>query len=136
MICAMFGNMVDLYAEGRLAGFQAKWMEKHAASCPGCAAELAAWKRMSAGLRDNPVPQLPANLKEMLRGALAGKEPGETEAVQELPVFAFPGGGWAPSMALAAGLIALVLSSSISAIGPGIQSQSYPDTPASQAPRG
>jgi len=136
MICAMFMNMVDLYAEGRLAGFQARWMERHTAACPACAAELAAWKRMLAGLRDIPVPQVPANLKEMLRGALARKEPEEAEPEEELPGLVLPGRSWEPSMALAAGLLALALSSSISAIGPGIPSQGYPDEAAGHAPRG
>lgn len=136
MICAMFRNMVDLYVEGRLAGFQARWLERHAAVCPDCAAELAVWKRMSVGLRDIPVPQVPSNLKEMLRGALTRKRQEETEPEEEIPGFAFPGRSWEPSMALAAGLVALVLSSSISAIGPGIPSQGYPDETVYHAPRG
>lgn len=136
MICAMFRNMVDLHVEGRLAGFQARWMEQHAAACPDCAAELAAWKRMSAGLRDIPVPRVPPNLKETLRGALTRKEPEEMEPEEEIPGFAFPGRSWEPSIALAAGLAALALSSSISAIGPGIPSQGYPDETGYHAPRG
>ena len=136
MICAMFRNMVDLYVEGRLAGFQAGWMERHAAACPDCAAELAAWQRMSAVLRDIPVPRVPPNLKEMLRGALTRKEPEAAEPAEEISGFAFPGRSREPSMALAAGLLALVLSSSISAIGPWIQSQDYPDETVRHAPRG
>ncbi|OGW80353.1 MAG: hypothetical protein A2Z83_03130 [Omnitrophica bacterium GWA2_52_8] len=136
MICAIFRNMVDLYVEGRLTGFQAQWMERHAAACPACAAELAAWKRMSAGLREIPVPPVPPNLKEMLRGALKRKEPEETEPAEEALGVAFPGWSWEPSMALAAGLVALALSSSISAIGPGIPSQGYPDQTVYRAPRG
>jgi anti-sigma factor RsiW len=135
MICAIFRNMADLYAEGRLAGFQAKWMERHAAACPACAAELAAWKRQFAGLTGLPVPQAPANFKEMLRGALAAKAPLETEPAEELPGLVLPSRRWEPSMALAAGLLVLALSSSISAIGPGIPSQGYPDETVS-TPRG
>ena len=136
MICAIFRNMADLYAEGRLAGFQKRWMERHAAACPACTAELAAWKRMLAGLRDIPVPQVPSNLKEMLRSALVGRVLEETEPAEEISGFIFPGRSWEPSMALAAGLVALALSSSISAIGPGIPSQGYPDQTVYRAPRG
>lgn len=136
MICAIFGNMVDLYAEGRLAGFQARWMEKHAAGCPKCAAELAAWKRLSSGLREIPVNQAPLNLKEMLRGALKREKPEGTEPAEEDLGVAFPGWSLEPSMALAAGLVALALSSSISAIGPGVPSQGYPDQTVRHAPRG
>jgi len=134
MICAIFRNMADLYAEGRLAGSQARWMERHAAGCPACAAELAAWKRMLAGLRGIPVPRAPQNLKEMIRASLTRK-PEAPEAVEEIAGYVLPGRRWEPSMALAAGLLALALSSTISAIGPGIPSQGYPDEAASQAPR-
>ncbi len=136
MICAIFRNMVDLYAEGRLAGFQARWMEQHAAGCPKCAAELAAWKRLSSGLREIPVPQAPLNLKEMLRGALKREKPEGTEPAEEDLGAAFPGWSREPSMALAAGLVALALSSSISAIGPGVPSQGYPDQTVRHAQRG
>ncbi len=135
MICAIFRNMVDLYVEDRLAGFQARWMEQHAAACPACAAELAAWKQLLAELRDIPVPQVPPNLKEILRGALAS-EPEAPEPAEEITGYALPGRSWEPSMALAAGLLALALSSSISAIGPGIPSQGYPDETVPYAQRG
>lgn len=136
MICAMFRNMVDLYAEGRLAGFQAEWMERHTASCPRCAAELAAWKRMFAQLSAIPSPQAPSDLKEMLRAALAGGSEEEARSLEEEALVIPHGRAWEPSMALAAGLLALALSSSISAIGPGVQSQGYPDKTVSHVPRG
>lgn len=136
MSCAIFRNMMDLYAEGRLAGFQARWMERHAAACPRCAAELAAWKRLFTELRGIPALQAPADLKEMLRTALAGREAEAPEPVEDDSAIVLHGRAWEPSMALAAGLLALALSSSLSVIGPGIQSQGYPDEAASHAPRG
>ena len=72
----------------------------------------------------------------MLRAALADKAAEETGPVEEMPELVLPGRSWEPSMALAAGLAVLFLSSSISAIGLGVQSQSYPDETASHAPRG
>ena len=110
-------------------------MERHATACPACAAELAAWKRMLAGLPGIPVPQAPQNLKERLRATLNRKSEAP-EPVEEIPGYTLPGQRWEPSMALAAGLLALALSSSISAIGPGIPSQRYPDEAAGHAPRG
>ncbi|MEK7721620.1 MAG: zf-HC2 domain-containing protein, partial [Elusimicrobiota bacterium] len=46
MICALVENLFDLYLDGRLAAFQARWVESHIASCPKCATELKAWKQM------------------------------------------------------------------------------------------
>lgn len=136
MICSMFRNMMDLYAEGRLAGFQARWMERHAAACPGCAAELAAWKRLFTKLRGIPTPQPPAGLKGMLLAALAGREAEAPEPAEDDAAIVLHGRAWEPSMALAAGLLALTLSSSISALGPGVPSQGYPDAGIANNSRG
>ena len=105
MICVMFRNMADLYAEGRLAGFQAKWIERHAASCPDCAAELAAWKRMFAGLRTSRSPA-PKPLKKCFAALNRKLRPNP----RKRSGIVLPGRRWEPSMALAAGLLALALS--------------------------
>lgn len=121
MICAMFRNIVDLHAEGRLAGFQARWMERHAAACPRCAAELAAWRGMLAELGAIQEPQAPEELKEALRAALAAAGTQELEQVDQEDAAVVPHGrAWEPSLALAAGFLTMVICGVVSAIGPGI----------------
>ena len=70
MMCRLFGNMMDVYLEGRLAGPEARRLERHAASCPACAAELKAWRRLFLALRSVEVPPLPEEkLSVMLQAA-------------------------------------------------------------------
>lgn len=68
-MCLFFRNMMDVYAEGRLADFEARRLERHIASCPACAAELAARRRLYAELHSIPTPPPPKALKAMIQAA-------------------------------------------------------------------
>lgn len=120
MICACIDNLLDLYMDGRLAPFQARWVARHLKACPACAAKAAAWERLSRELRALPAPPPPAALAGLIRAAVASAA-AEEESVLELPGELFP--ARTPSMALAFGLLALILSISGSLLGPGVTSQ-------------
>ena len=121
MICTLFKNLMDLHTEGRLAGFETRWLERHVLSCPECAAELAVWKRLSTELHSLTIPPAPEKLKTMIRTAIAAKQHTDRKPAGdtgESPLLA-----WTPSMALAFGVLAFALSVSISVLGPGVPSQ-------------
>jgi len=70
MVCACVENMLDLYADGRLAASQARWVERHLGSCPACAERVASMRRLLFALRALPVPQPPADLAASIRKAV------------------------------------------------------------------
>lgn len=119
MICALVGNLTDLYLEGRLVAFQASWVRSHLAVCGRCAEGAAAWRGLAQSLRALPAPKAPQGLKELLRAAAAGRRalPARRSPLPELR-WSEP----APSLALAFSFLALLVS--FSTRGPGSQSLS------------
>ncbi|MEK9145840.1 MAG: zf-HC2 domain-containing protein [Elusimicrobiota bacterium] len=118
MICLMLENIWDLYADGRLAPSQARWVRGHAETCPRCREEAAAWQGMLEtlpSLDEAPAP-------EGLKAALA--RPGREAAAKRPETELWPEWSWteSPSMALALGVSAALLG--LSLIGPGVISQS------------
>lgn len=118
MTCLMLENIWDLYADGRLAPSQARWVRGHAETCPRCREEAAAWQGMFKtlpSLDEAPAP-------EELKAALV--RPQERPPVPIPASEPWPDWSWseAPSMALALGVSAALLC--LSLIGPGIISQS------------
>jgi anti-sigma factor RsiW len=128
MICALVEPLLDLHALNRLAPPQARWVASHLSACASCAAEAAAWKAMLEGLRAAPAPAAPADLKAALKKAAAAAAP------RPAPARDFAD-DWrpasVPSLALAAGFAAFLLSVSVSILGPGLASQACSDAPAS-----
>ncbi len=129
MICSLVENLVDLYVQGRLVAFEDRLVESHIESCGACAAEAATWRRTFLELESLPVPTAPANLKAALKSALAAAA---APKVSPIPDFAVD---WrpmqAPSLALALGCAAFLISVSVSIFGSGPASQSCSDSPAS-----
>jgi len=116
MICTLFKSMLDVYLDGRLAGFQARRLERHVKSCPDCASELAAWKRLTSDLRSISVPPPPAKkLKVMLQTAIkyASERPSGDIDNLAFPLI------WESTTALACGIMLFMLSFSGSFFGPG-----------------
>jgi anti-sigma factor RsiW len=117
MMCACVENMLDLYADGRLAACQARWMERHLASCPACAGRVASMRRLVSALRALPVPPPPADLAALIRDAVvsdrvpAGPDPG---------LYYEPFPARTPSLSLAFSFLAFIFSLSSSLLGPGI----------------
>ncbi|HNT96900.1 MAG TPA: zf-HC2 domain-containing protein [Elusimicrobiales bacterium] len=117
IMCVCVENMLDLYADGRLAACQARWVERHLASCPACAGRAASMRRLVSALRALPVPPPPADLAALIRDAVvsdrvpAGPDP-------ELYHEPFP--ARTPSLSLAFGFLAFIFSLSSSLLGPGI----------------
>jgi len=83
-MCRLFGSVMDVYLEGRLADPEARRLERHAASCPACAAELKAWRRLFLELRSIDVPPLPEeNLNAMLGAAESEAESLDNSSIDE-----------------------------------------------------
>ncbi|MGH9709628.1 MAG: anti-sigma factor family protein, partial [Candidatus Acidiferrales bacterium] len=53
---------LSLAAAGALDTAEDRRVSAHLRSCPACAAELASWQAIGAGLRRIPTPQAPATL--------------------------------------------------------------------------
>ncbi len=123
MVCTLIENMMDLHAQGRLVRSQARWVEAHASGCAKCAAELAAWRSLFQELRSLPALSAPQELKARLK--LAARDmvlPKMVVPAEEIVTCWWP--ERAPSMALAFGLTAFVISISASIFGPGVPTQS------------
>jgi len=127
MICALVHNLFDLYADDRLVAFQARWVAAHLAVCPGCAARLAAWRKLRLELRELSAPPAPASLKAALRAALlAGEQAAEVEGEADFTLApARP-----PALSFAFSAVAFALFVSGSVFGPGVTSQALPDAAA------
>lgn len=131
MICALVHNLFDLYADDRLIAFQARWVAAHLAACPGCAARLAAWRRVRLELRQLSAPPAPASLKAALRAALLA---GDQAAAQEQSEADFAlVSARAPALSFALSAVAFALFVSGSVFGPGVPSQALPDAAALSA---
>lgn len=128
MICALVHNLVDLYLDDRLIAFQSRWVAAHLASCPGCAARLAAWRKVRRGLRELSAPSAPDSLKAALRTALltGDREAAGEESAADLGLV--PSRTPALSFAFSAAAFALFVSGSV--FGPGVYSQALPDAAA------
>lgn len=117
IVCACVENMLDLYADGRLAAWQTRRVERHLSSCASCAERVAAMRRLSSALRALPVPPPPADLAASIRNAVVSSrvavEP-ELEFFHEL----LP--ARTPSLSLAFSFLAFIFSLSSSLLGPGI----------------
>ncbi len=117
MICACVENMLDLYADGRLAACQVRWVERHLSSCPACAGRVASMRSLVSALRALPVPPPPADLAASIRNAVvSARVPAgpDLEFSHEL----FP--ARTPSLSLAFSFLAFIFSLSSSLLGPGI----------------
>lgn len=121
MICALVGNLMDLYLERRLAPFQARWIESHVSSCRHCAAAMADWRRLFASLRAVPGAAAPEGLKAAIKAAAIGAA---VTGLREAPA-SLEWREQAPPLALAFSLLALL--AALSAFGRGIPSQSCSD---------
>lgn len=119
MICAFIENILDLYLDGRLVAVQAKWVERHLKTCPVCAAKVASLRSIADGLRALPAPP-PPDLPNIIRNAVAAV-PTPKVTSTDISCELSPAG--TPSLALAFGLLAFILSFSSSLLGPGIPSQ-------------
>ncbi|MHB8524877.1 MAG: anti-sigma factor family protein [Candidatus Acidiferrales bacterium] len=56
------GELLSLAAAGGLNAKENQRVSAHLRTCPACAAELASWQAIEAGLRRIPTPQAPAAL--------------------------------------------------------------------------
>ena len=129
MICALVEILIDLYALGRLVSFETRLVESHLASCAECAEKTARWKQTLQSLKSLPAPTAPPGLKAALKIALTAAAASTPSPVSEFI------GDWRPvripSMAMAFGCAALLLSVSLSIFSPGPASQSCSDSPSS-----
>jgi len=123
MICALMTELLDLYLDKRLVGFQARWVETHLSRCPACAARAAQLRQLKLGLRAFYVPAVPAQLKRRLAAALKAEVQTAPEAAPwaewELPEVQ------APALSFAFSALAFILFVSGSVFGPGLESQAY-----------
>lgn len=125
IICSIFGNLADLYVQGRLRPFQARLVRNHLAACPKCAAEAASWEAMFKALRGLPVPSpAPGALEAAVEAAVAAASSGNDSFSEELPEAPREE---SPSMVLAFSLLTFLVSVSGSIFGPGLPSQSCTD---------
>lgn len=116
MVCACVENMLDLYADGRLAASQARWVERHLGSCPACAERVASMRRLLFALRALPVPQPPADLAASIRKAVvSGRAAAEPDLGFSYELFP----ARTPSLSLAFSFLAFIFSLSSSLLGPG-----------------
>lgn len=126
MRCLFIGELLELYSDGRLIPFQARLVERHLKTCPGCAAKLAELEGLRRELRGFGAPAAPAGLKDGLRAALAAAAKGlpvveEETSVREMePVVA-------PSFSFAFSFVAFLLFICGSMFGPGLPSQGCSD---------
>jgi len=122
MICALVDNLFDLYLDGRLVESQARWIKSHLASCPTCAAKLAAWQKILRQLRTFPAQPAPPSFKADLKAALLNDKNAESTTDISVNLDLTP--VRVPSFSLALGFLAFMLFVSGSVFGPGIPSQS------------
>ncbi|HEY9593377.1 MAG TPA: zf-HC2 domain-containing protein, partial [Spirochaetia bacterium] len=59
MRCGRVSSLVDRYVDGALPPRLAAEIEKHAASCPRCAAQIAAARRLLGALAAEPALKAP-----------------------------------------------------------------------------
>lgn len=119
MICAFIENLLDLYLDGRLVTVQSRWVEHHLKTCPACAAKVASLRSITDGLRALPVLP-PPDLPNIIRNAVAAVPTPKVTSSDIGRELSLAG---TPSLALAFGLLAFILSFSSSLLGPGIPSQ-------------
>lgn len=73
-------EQLALAAVGALEHEEQMEIERHAAGCPACAAELARWQRIELAMRQMPKPLAPAGLVERTRALLVERNAREAEA--------------------------------------------------------
>lgn len=137
MMCGLVGNVMDLYAEGRLAAAQVRWVASHCAGCGRCAAELAAWRMQCEGIRSLARLRAPKELKERLKAAVMRQKEAMGRATTRkhnmasaLPVLdlnEFRLQAQVRALAFAGGFAAAMVA--VSVCGPGLPSQSCSDLP-------
>jgi len=129
MICALVESLLDLYVLERLISFETRLVASHLESCDTCAREASAWRQTLHGLKSLSVPTTPTNLKSALKRSLAAAVSPKPSSHSDFA------GDWRPlqipSLALAFGCMAFLISVSASILGPGPASQSCSDSPSS-----
>lgn len=133
MMCGLVGNVMDLYAERRLAAAQVQWVASHCAGCGRCAAQLAAWRMQFEGIRSLARLRAPKELKERLKAAVMRQKAAmgretmkKRDMAAALPVLdldAFWRQAQVRALTFAVGFAAAMVA--VSVYGPGLPSQSW-----------
>ncbi|AVT35830.1 anti-sigma factor [Plantactinospora sp. BB1] len=86
-------DLLTAFAAGTLAADRADQVARHVAQCPGCAAELAAWRRVADAVGDRvaAVAAPPARLRDTLLSRIASARPAVDASA--VPRYAAPLGG-------------------------------------------
>ena len=129
MTCTLIKELFDLYIENRLVSFQARWLEHHTASCPECAAELAAWRMRSNELKTLPAAAIPADFKTGLKAALTNIKNFQTITPEDNDPAILSDN--LPALAFAFSFLSLLIAVSGSFLGPGAPSQACTGSPSS-----